>query len=282
MLNTSTTRLHPSLSPGLSCLTLVAPPFPSSCSNATRAIEDLDKQSSRAFDATDIDRISNTLQLEIKKASALAASGKKMLDAMKKMAEDLTRTNPKSERLQPIKAQHMRLCKSYVEAMKEHQRAKEAMRASQTDNLVRRGMILYDGNKSESEIRERVERDPGSFLREAIMEEASEEAQQAYVDAQSRARDVEILVRSLNEVAQMFQDLAALVQHQSDMLDSIESNVELAGDYMRKGNENIRSAIEHQKKARKCMCCILCVVIVVVLLLIAGLGSFFGGAFNKL
>jgi hypothetical protein len=62
------------------------------------------------------------------------------------------------------------------------------------------------------------------------MEEASEEAQQAYTDAQSRARDVEMLVRSLNEVAALFQDLAVLVQHQSEMLDSIEENVETAGE----------------------------------------------------
>jgi len=35
--------------------------------------------------------------------------------------------------------------------------------------------------------------------------------------------------RSLNEVAALFQDLAVLVQHQSEMLDSIEENVEVAG-----------------------------------------------------
>jgi t-SNARE complex subunit (syntaxin) len=83
-------------------------------------------------------------------------------------------------------------------------------------------------------------------------------------------------------VAQLFQDLAALVQHQSEMLDSIESNVELAGDYMRKGNKNLRGAIEYQKKSRKCLCCVLCIVIVIIIALVAGLGSFFSGAFNKL
>ena len=71
--------------------------------------------------------------------------------------------------------------------------------------------------------------DPAGLIREAIMDEASEEAQQAFSDAQSRARDVEMLVRSLNEVAALFQDLAVLVQHQSEMLDSIEENVETAG-----------------------------------------------------
>lgn len=253
------------------------------------------------------------------------------MDKLKAEGETLARTNPKSERLQPYKAQYMRLCKSYVDAMKAHQVSKEKMRQTQTDTLVRRGMIIYQDGKSESEIRDRVERDPAGFLAEAIMEEASAEAQQAYIDAQSRARDVEMLVRSINEVAAMFQDLAVLIQQQSEMLDSIESNVESASVYVKRGNENVsvralanrmlvtwgnplryytrapnailhtilpppvtcacccvvccvqlRSAIASQKRTRKCYCCMLCIAIIIVCLLVAGLGSFFGGAFKKL
>ncbi len=75
----------------------------------------------------------------------------------------------------------------------------------------------------------------------------------------------------------MFQDLAVLVQHQSEMIDHIESNVEQAGEYMRKGNAEVRAAIEYQKKSRKWMCCGICILIIVIVALIAGLGSFFGG-----
>jgi hypothetical protein len=46
---------------------------------------------------------------------------------------------------------------------------------------------------------QRVEQDPAGFLREAILEEANEDAQLAYADAQSRARDVEMLVRCEHE-----------------------------------------------------------------------------------
>jgi t-SNARE complex subunit (syntaxin) len=154
------------------------------------------------------------------------------------------RTNPKSDRLQPYKAQYMRLCKLYVDAMKEHQKSKENMRKVQTEDLVRRGMIIYGEGKTEGEIREKVEKDPANFVRDALMEEAADEAQQAYVEAQSRARDVEMLVRSLNEVAAMFQDLAVLVQHQSEMLDSIEENVESATTYIKKGNQAVRFAAD--------------------------------------
>jgi t-SNARE complex subunit (syntaxin) len=178
--------------------------------------------------------------------------------------------------------------------MKDHQRAKESMRTLQLDNVVRRATIAYGGQKSDSEIREMAIADPQGLIRDAIMEEASDEAQAAYSDAQSRAKDVEMLVRSLNEVATMFQDLAVLITQQSEMLDSIEENVEQAGAYVKKGNEALRGAIEAQKKARKvckmkifafpcvlqCMCCVMIVVIIIVCILIGGLGSFFGGAFK--
>ena len=74
----------------------------------------------------------------------------------------------------------------------------------------------------------------------------------------------------------MFQDLAVLVQHQSEMLDSIEENVETAGKYVRKGNAALKDAIETQKKTRKCYCCLIIILIIVVVGCIAGVGSFFG------
>lgn len=64
------------------------------------------------------------------------------------------KSNPKSDRLQPYKSQYMRLCKMYVDAMKEHQRAKEGLRKLQLDTVVRRAAIAYGGTKTEAELRE--------------------------------------------------------------------------------------------------------------------------------
>ena len=247
----------------------------------TRQVNSLCEQVKTAFNSDDIDRLSKQLADVVKSAQRDAARGKTLLDALKRDGEALVKTNPKSERVQAYKAQYQRLCKLYVEAVKEHQKSKEVMRKAQTDDLVRRGMIIYGDGKTEGEIREKVERDPANFVREALMEEAADDAQQAYAEAQSRARDVEMLVRSLNEVASMFQDLAVLVQHQSDMLDSIEEHVENAGTFVKKGNEAMRAAIESQKQARKCWCCFIIVLIIVILVTVSGVGAAFGtGAVN--
>lgn len=55
---------------------------------------------------------------------ATAPAGKKLLDKLKAEEDALRRAHPKSARLQPYKAQYMRLCKTYVDVMKEHQSAK--------------------------------------------------------------------------------------------------------------------------------------------------------------
>lgn len=243
---------------------------------ATRQINSLADQVKTAFNPDDIERLSNKLADLVKSAQQEAQLGKKLLDNFKREGESLMRTHPKSDRLQPYKAQYMRLCKQYVEVMKEHQRVKENMRNVQTEDLVRRGTIIYGNRKSENEIREEVERNPAGFVRQAIMLEAAEEAQHAYAEAQSRAKDVEMLVASINEVAALVQDLAVLVQQQSEMLDSIEENVESAGMYIKKGNEEMRSAIKHQKRTRKCMCCFIIIGVILVAAVLAGVGAFFG------
>ena len=256
-------------------------------------------------------------------------TGKKLLDDLKQKGESLLKSNPNSDRLQPYKSQYMRLCKLYVDAMKEHQRSKvgaqpwrrkcsrrcergvvsmgcgvgllptavakgttrrvwdqfrilepypfrsrspprrsKCASCSSTQSCgehrlhtaarrrrrscarcaaaVARSFVRATATAIPLEARnhesliaplptttlphQMAAHDPAGLIREAIMDEASEEAQQAFSDAQSRARDVEMLVRSLNEVAALFQDLAVLVQHQSEMLDSIEENVETAGE----------------------------------------------------
>ena len=64
------------------------------------------------------------MQDVVKRAQKDATKGKSLLDELKRKAETLIKTNPKSDRLQPYKSQYMRLCKLYVEVMKDHQKSK--------------------------------------------------------------------------------------------------------------------------------------------------------------
>ena len=191
----------------------------------------------------EVQKLTAQMTQVVKEGVAQAGRGKSLLDQLKKDGDLLIKTNPKSERIALLKSKYTRLCKEYVDAMKEHQKAKESMRRTQVDSVVRQVSTLpkFKG-KSEGEIRAEVDKTgAASYLAEAILEEAADEAQDAYRDAQSRAKDIEMLARSINEVASMFQDLATLIQHQTETLDSIERNVDSAGNFMRKGNKAVRA-----------------------------------------
>ena len=211
-------------------------------SGATAKIASHNEQGALAV-GEEVQRLSGQIAAVMKDGVAQAGRGKALLDQLKKDGDLLIKSNPKSERIPLLKSKYTRLCKEYVDAMKEHQKAKESMRRTQVDSVVRQVSSLpkFKG-KSDGEIRAEVDKAGGAaqYLQEAIMEEAADEAQDAYRDAQSRAKDIEMLARSINEVASMFQDLATLIQHQTETLDSIEKNVDSAGNFMRKGNKAVR------------------------------------------
>ena len=156
--------------------------------------------------------VSSQLAEVVKSAQAQANQGKKLLDAIKKEGEEEMRRDKKSARIQAYTAQYTRLCKVYVDAMKEHQRAKEALRKTQVDGVVRQGMSLpQNENKSEAEVRREVERLVArSAARRATPEERERFGQMA--------REFEKSARSNDEVAFMridreFNDLTVVAAH---------------------------------------------------------------------
>lgn len=85
------------------------------------------------------------------------------------------------------------------------------------------------------------------------------ERQQALVSFESD-------IQQLNDI---FSDLARIVHEQGDMVDSIEANVEHATIYVDEGSSNVRQALEYQNKSRqkKLILCVFCTALIFILLL---------------
>lgn len=56
--------------------------------------------------------------------------------------------------------------------------------------------------------------------------------------------------QSIEDMHQMFLDLAVLVHHQGEMLDTIEKHVDTAVNYVERAGRALEAAKEHQKSAR--------------------------------
>jgi t-SNARE complex subunit (syntaxin) len=228
-----------------------------------------------AFTPEQNERVSAQAQEAVRAASGAAQKGKALLEGMKKKAAKLKEEAGDSGSAEMVlhRNQYMELVKAYMSAVSEHQVAKARFKEVAADKMVQQAKVVFE-DMSEDAIRDKMEEDP-NFVRQRLAEPtlvASSRVQAAYDEAMSRARDVETLVRSLNEVAEMVKDLATLVAQQSALLDRIDMNVETASVRVKKGNKELESAIEYQKKARKRFCCIIiCLVVCIVVSLGAAL-----------
>lgn len=60
----------------------------------------------------------------------------------------------------------------------------------------------------------------------------------------------------MQEVHEVFRDLATLVGEQGEMIDNIESNIQQTVAHTKQGVVEIRKAAEYQNKARSKLCCV--------------------------
>ena len=67
---------------------------------------------------------------------------------------------------------------------------------------------------------------------------------------EERAREIDRIAQSIEDVAIITQDLAMLVSEQGGMLDNIEANIEDAVEHTERAVEDLRSADRSQRKRR--------------------------------
>ena len=165
---------------------------------------------------------------------------------------------PNSDRITPYRAQYMGLCGLFVTAMKEHQKAKDAARKMEVEVMARHeglrssedeaGMAGGGGRplprhqqQQQLQVTTLEEIAAGQGGSSGATARSSLAAEQTYDEAAARTRDVTMLVASIAEVQELFQDLASLVEHQSELVGNIGQNVERASVQIEKGNDAVRN-----------------------------------------
>ena len=61
-------------------------------------------------------------------------------------------------------------------------------------------------------------------------------------DIQNKYKDILRLEQNVNDLFELFQELAVLIQAQGEMLDNIEANLEDATDYVEKAEVHLKNA----------------------------------------
>ncbi|XP_004397302.1 PREDICTED: syntaxin-4 isoform X1 [Odobenus rosmarus divergens] len=99
---------------------------------------------------------------------------------------------------------------------------------------------------------------------------------QALNEISARHSEIQQLERSIRELHEIFTFLATEVELQGEMINRIEKNILSSADYVERGQEHVKIALENQKKARKkkvliAICVSVTVVIVAVIIGVATL-----------
>ena len=81
---------------------------------------------------------------------------------------------------------------------------------------------------------------------------------------QLRRRDEDLtnLLKSVNDLAQIFKDMQALVMEQGTILDRIDYNIDIASSNISKGKKNITKADKHMKN--NCFRNVIIILIVII------------------
>ncbi len=81
-------------------------------------------------------------------------------------------------------------------------------------------------------------------------------------------RDQEIanIAKSIEELAQIFRELAVLVIDQGTILDRIDYNMETAVEHAKEGIAQLNQAEEHQKAALPFKCMVILSILIIIML----------------
>ncbi|KAD3642022.1 hypothetical protein R6Q59_004644 [Mikania micrantha] len=134
---------------------------------------------------------------------------------------------------------------------------------------IRRRYFTITGEKADEDLIEDLISSGGKgedFLQKAIQNQGRGQIMDTISEIQERHDAVIEMEKNLNELHQIFLDMAVLVEAQGHHLNDIETHVAHATSFVRLGAEQMAQAKELQNSSRKCTCIAVILVLVAVIL----------------
>ncbi|KAM0992992.1 hypothetical protein FF1_008706 [Malus domestica] len=121
-----------------------------------------------------------------------------------------------------------------------------------------------------------------TFLQKAIQEQGRGQVLDTIQEIQERHDAVKDMERNLQELHQVFLDMAVLVQAQGEQIDDIENHVMRANSFVNSGTQQLTKARASQKNTRKWSCFAIILLLVIILIVILSLKPWnWGGGSNN-
>jgi len=156
-------------------------------------------------------------------------------------------------------------------AINQYQQVEREFRKSSQEQMSRQYRIVRP-DASDAEVREAVE-DPNNqqiFSSALIQSDRRGEAQTVARNVSQRHEDIQKIERQMIELAQLFQDLEALVVQQEPAVTQIEQRGEEVQEHVAKANNELTGAVDKARAARrkKWMCLGLVILIIIIIVVV--------------
>jgi len=169
----------------------------------------------------------------------------------------------------------------FTSLLNEHQVVEKEFRKKFKDRVERQYRIVNPA-ATEEEVRQVTESDnPQVFSQALLNSNRYGAARGAYREVQERHAEIQKIEKTLTELAQMFSEMAMLVEQQDETIANVETQAMGVDKDVGEGLKQTQKAVDSARKARRKKW--ICFWIVVVILIIAGaiIGGVVGTQVNK-
>jgi len=223
----------------------------------TQKIKNFKEKEKKTAAESDRKQIMQQVNLTI---SETQQQGQLIKNLVKKIAEANDKyTDSKTSAVYQMRTNlYQKNVKNFQDAMKDFNIASEDYRGALQDRTRRE---LKNVNIKEDDIERVIESGNANEILNEAMLQGNENVDEMVLEIESRHSDILQLERQVLEVQELFLDLANLVNLQGEVIDSIEGHIQSAKAHTENAADEVASAEDYQKKARKRQCCILAIVI---------------------
>jgi len=169
---------------------------------------------------------------------------------------------------------HGGLTKKFLELMAEYQDVQTKYKNKYRERVERQYKIVKP-DATQEEIDEVLVSGNSSqiFAKEILDNQRHAQAKDALAYIENKHKDILKLEQSIQELHQLFLEMAILVEAQGELIDQIEYNVSQSVAYTKEAVKQLHAANKYQKKSRKKMCCLVIILALVLAALAGGVSA---------
>ncbi|KAJ1504483.1 Syntaxin-1A, partial [Coelomomyces lativittatus] len=220
-------------------------------------------------EAADCSQLIDTLMSQIHAQSTTIRKKLKDMDTANKQFE-AKKTSPSDSRIRS--SQHAMLLKKFTDVMVEYNDIQTKYQGKYRQRLQKQFLIVKPDATAE-EIEKAISGEgPGIFAQQIVPGAQYKEAKKVLEEIQGQRQDIMKIEKSILELQQLFVDMSVLISQQGDLINQIDDHVVKAVDYTNAGVEQMKGAVQTQKRTRKRMCILLFCLVILAIIIGVGVG----------